>query len=100
MIPEQPVRDIMQRTMMNLELIEAQPRDPRTGSFKVTQLVNSFLGALAHPWERHRHRFNDLPLEAAYVEDWPRGFGHRNHPETPVRTLGTLLRHVCNALAH
>jgi hypothetical protein len=100
MNPEQPVRDIMQRTMMNLEFIEAQPRDPRTGPFEVTQLVNSFLGALAHPWERHRDRFNDLPLEAAYAEGWPRGFDHQTHPETPVRSLGDLLRHVRNALAH
>ena len=35
MNPEQPVRDIMQRTMMNLEFIEAQPRDPRTGHSKL-----------------------------------------------------------------
>jgi hypothetical protein len=56
MNPEQPVRDIMQWTMMNLEFIEAQPRDPRTGPFEVTQLVNSFLGALAHPWIRRLPR--------------------------------------------
>ena len=28
MNPEQPVRDIMQRTMMETEFIEAQPRIP------------------------------------------------------------------------
>ena len=85
---------------MNLAFIEAQPRDPQTGPFEVTQLVNSFLGALAHPWEQHRRHFNSLSLSKAYAEGWPSGFDHRTHPKTPVTTLGELLRHVRNAVAH
>lgn len=55
-----PVRTIMDRTMSNLKLVqrlhkEAVERGDQVdelGPFEVTQLVNSFSGALAHPWER------------------------------------------------
>jgi hypothetical protein len=48
MMPHEPVLDIMRRTMRNLAFIGQRVSigDP----FEVTQLINSFLGALAHPW--------------------------------------------------
>jgi hypothetical protein len=49
MMPHEPLRDVMHRTMHNLKFIEAQ-KTPH-GPYEVTQLLNSFLGALAHPWE-------------------------------------------------
>jgi hypothetical protein len=49
MMPYEPVLDIMRRTMANLEFVEEHKSD--IGPFEVTQLLNSFLGALAHPWE-------------------------------------------------
>ena len=52
MNPEDPVRDVMRRTMFNLRFIEEHQE--QNGPFEVTQLVNSFLGALAHPWEHFR----------------------------------------------
>ncbi|MCI0632058.1 MAG: hypothetical protein L0Y44_15540 [Phycisphaerales bacterium] len=39
MNPEDPVRDIMRRTMFNLRLIEQQATT--NGPYEVTQLVNS-----------------------------------------------------------
>ena len=46
-----PFRDIMQRTMANLKFVEQHQK--RDGPFEVTQLVNSFLSVLVHPWENH-----------------------------------------------
>ena len=51
MMPHEPTRDMMRRTMKNLEFIESHAKI--YGLFEVTQLVNSFLSALAHPWEVH-----------------------------------------------
>jgi hypothetical protein len=41
--------------MQNLKFIEEHKR--RDGPYEVTQLLNSFLGALAFPWEEYRHEF-------------------------------------------
>ncbi len=49
MMPNEPLRDVMRRTMKNLEFVERSATP--TGPFEVTQLINSFIGALAHPWE-------------------------------------------------
>ena len=47
MPPTEPIRDVVRRTMANLQFIEGHAS--ARGSYEVTQLVNSFLGALAHP---------------------------------------------------
>lgn len=52
MNPPKPVYDVMRRTMHNLRFIEAYKK--QNGPYEVTQLVNSFLGALAHPWEKNK----------------------------------------------
>jgi hypothetical protein len=54
-MPEEQFRELMHRTMQNLRIIdrlaeESPGAHPR--AFEVTQLVNSFLGALAMPRER------------------------------------------------
>jgi HEPN pEK499 p136 len=58
-LPAQTLPEIMRRTLKNLDMMY-EIRDQRLesginvdheGPFEVTQLVNSFLGALAHPWE-------------------------------------------------
>jgi hypothetical protein len=46
-MPIEPVRDIMRRTMQNLKFVEGHRG--ANGPYEVTQLLNSFLGALAHP---------------------------------------------------
>jgi hypothetical protein len=66
MMPTEPLRDIMRRTIANLEFIERKATP--SGPFEVTQLVNSYLGALAHPWERLRVELNEMPLGSA---GWP-----------------------------
>ena len=35
------------------------------GPFEVTQLINSFLGALAHPWESLKSELNEITIDEA-----------------------------------
>ena len=67
MMPNEPLRDVMRRTMKNLEFVERSATP--TGPFEVTQLINSFIGALAHPWEQLKAELNDMPLSDA--AGWP-----------------------------
>jgi len=97
MIPQEPVFDVMRRTMVNLKYIE----DGKTedGPYEVTQLVNSFLGALAHPWEKFRQNLKLLSIAEAEDEGWPhivKGSPNDQDPEN----LGELIRLIRNGLAH
>jgi hypothetical protein len=65
-MPHEPIRDIMHRTMNNLEFIEAHAA--ADGPYEVTQLINSFLGALAHPWETYRDDLPTISLAAAHSQ--------------------------------
>ncbi|GCE81998.1 HEPN family nuclease [Komagataeibacter diospyri] len=49
-IPSDPLLDIIRRSIANLEFIEANYEIH--GLYEVTQLVNTFLGALIHPFEK------------------------------------------------
>ena len=69
MMPLEPVRDIMRRTMANLEFVEA--RADKDGPYEVTQLLNSLLGSIAHPWEHFRAELNQLPPSEAAARGWP-----------------------------
>jgi hypothetical protein len=80
--------------MANLEYIESAAK--ATGPFEVTQLINSFLAALAHPWERLRHELNEMPLGMA---GWPVSRKERASDDDP-KSLRDLVRCIRNALAH
>jgi hypothetical protein len=97
MMPHEPVRDIMRRTMKNLEFIEA--RATADGPYEVTQLINSFLGALAHPWESLRADLNAMPLSEAVARGWPNIAKERENDVEP-RSLGNLVRFMRNGVAH
>jgi hypothetical protein len=96
-MPTEPVRDIMRRTMKNLEFVEDHAGV--NGPYEVTQLLNSFLGALAHPWESLRADFDVMPISEALDQGWPRIAKERPGDCEP-ESLGTLLRFMRNALAH
>ncbi len=98
---ERPVRDMMLRTMKNLAFIEqhANADEKQTDVFEVTQLVNSFLAALAHPWEIHREALDQMGIQTAVNDGWPRLPVECDARYTP-KNLGDLLRRVRNALAH
>jgi hypothetical protein len=97
MMPHEPVRDIMRRTMKNLEFVEAHKG--ADGPYEVTQLINCFLGALAHPWETYRDDLTAKPLAVADVAGWPAIAKERPNDHEPD-SLGDLVRLMRNALAH
>ncbi|MFN8472269.1 MAG: HEPN family nuclease [Anaerolineae bacterium] len=92
-----PVPEIMYRTMYNLSFIERHSTDD--GPYEVTQLVNSFLGALAYPWEKYKPALKDKSLEEAAAVGWPTVQKERDTDEEP-ESVGDLLRLVRNAIAH
>jgi hypothetical protein len=69
MPPTEPIRDVVRRTMANLQFIEGHAS--ARGSYEVTQLVNSFLGALAHPYEASKPSLMALPTSEAAQRGWP-----------------------------
>jgi len=85
-----------ERTRKNLEAIEkayAEGKDVHV----VTQLSISLLGLLVFPWEKlFAEHVKKLRLDALVREGWPRW-------EISVgtcKTLGVLVRHLRNAIAH
>jgi hypothetical protein len=95
--PTEPIRDIMRRTMVNLAFIEQSARSD--GPYEVTQLVNSFLGALAHPWEVMQDDLKSLPLAEATRRGWPALAKERSTDRDPT-SLGDLVRLMRNGFAH
>lgn len=96
-MPIRPVFDIMRRTLANLEFIELHRSDK--GPYEVTQLINSFLGALAHPLENFSDSLNRLSLDEAETYGWPRIKKERPTDNDP-RSAGELIRFLRNAMAH
>lgn len=97
MMPSDPVRDIMRRTMANLEFVEAKAT--LEGPYETTQLINSFLGALAHPWEAMRPQLEEMTLTEAEGRGWPDIKKEREQDRDPAN-LGDLIRLMRNGLAH
>ncbi len=97
MMPHEPVLDIMRRTMHNLAFIEA--RTSVTGPFEVTQLINSFIGAMAHPWEQLKSELMSIPITEATKQGWPSIHDKGPAFEQPS-SLGDLIRLFRNAIAH
>lgn len=97
MMPHEPVRDVMRRTMHNLKFVK--DRASATGPYEVTQLLNSFLGALAHPWEKYRPDLMAISLIAAQADGWP---NIRKELPTDIdpSSLGKLVGLMRNAIAH
>jgi HEPN pEK499 p136 len=83
--------------MQNLLFIE-EHKTPN-GPFEVTQLLNSFLGALAHPWEAYQNELCAKRLVEAAMLGWPNIAKERPRDRDP-ETLGDLVRLMRNAIAH
>lgn len=97
MMPHDRVRDLLRNTMFNLEYIEE--RAGIDGPYEVTQLVNSFLAGLAHPWEEYKQGLKQKSIEDAIREGWPELRKERADDVDPEH-LGDLLRLVRNSFAH
>ena len=99
---------IAQRTRKNLMLVR-QAQETKDGQYDfhlVTHLLNSLLGLVVHPIERHpKHSLWKVELEDL-GEEWPtwnklldeRGGAGQTWTET--QTLGRLVIHLRNAAAH
>jgi hypothetical protein len=97
MMPHERIRDLMRRTMFNLHVIDAQAT--KEGPYEVTQLVNSFLAALAHPWEEYKQDLHKRSIPDAIATGWPELAKEQASDDEP-ESLGDLLRLVRNAFAH
>lgn len=95
MMPHEPVRDIMRRTVFNLEFVERHAG--AHGPFEVTQLINSFMGALAHPWECYREDLKSLRPDA--MVEWPMPTKERPTEHDPD-SVGDVVRLLRNGIVH
>lgn len=96
-MPTQPLLEIMRRSMANLAFVEA--RATPDGPYEVTQLINTFLGALAHPFEAMRDDLMVLPLTQAVALGWP-AINREDASDREPASLGDLIRLMRNAMAH
>jgi hypothetical protein len=98
MMPQEPVRDIMRRTIANLEFVEAYAT--LNGPYRTTQLLNSLLGALAYPWEQfYDHPAMKLSVAEAIEQGWPKVNKERAGDLEPDH-LSDLVRLLRNGIAH
>ena len=88
---------MMRRSMANLAFVEA--RAGPEGPYEVTQLINTFLGALAHPFEAMRDDLMSLSFAEAAALGWPKIDRERPTDSEP-ESLGALIRLLRNGLAH
>lgn len=100
---EQPALLLMYRTIQNLEFIDRH--ESHGGPFEVTQLINSFLAVVAHPWDQ---LLDQRKLEQVKLES--REFKECKFPRVPrlpvegkpatVDDAYQLLRVLRNGIAH
>ena len=95
--PHNPLLDMMDRTVANLEFVERHAT--ANGPYEVTQLVNSFLGALAHPWETFQPSFNSISISDAEKSGWP-SIRKELPTDRDPQSLGDLIRLIRNGVAH
>jgi hypothetical protein len=88
--------EFAERTRRNLEYIE-RAFDDGADVHVVTQLATSLLGLIVFPWEKHFVKQVDaLKLDDLVSEGWPRWKVSKG----TCNTLGDLVRHLRNAVAH
>lgn len=118
---EQPVLALMYRTMHNLEFIEAHKRDDgpiefiearKSGDdrpFEVTQLINSFLAIVAHPWDQLLDKGklkanvqSEIVLDCRFptVPALPLPEQLKKAKPAQAESIGGLLRVIRNGVAH
>ena len=97
MMPKDRIRDPMRNTMTNLRFVEEHAESD--GLYEVTQLINSFLAALAHPWEEYKDQLNEMSIQEAVKEGWPKLKKERASDKNP-KNLGDLIKLVRNGFAH
>lgn len=100
--PDEKLNEVMRRTMFNLRYVKS--RAAMDGPFEVVQLVNSFSGAMVHPWENMR-RLDALGLKTksmreALDEGWPILEKELPTEDKDPANYGQMLQWIRNGIAH
>lgn len=90
------IADFAQRTLRNLDRVQAQASSGDEGVYPVTQLWNSLLGLIVLPRERDLRRIPRIPMTELWSQGWPRLTAHG--PEH--RSLRDLVNDLRRAVAH
>jgi HEPN pEK499 p136 len=100
---DQPVLLLIDRTLQNLEFIDRHKR--QDGPFEVTQLINSFLTVIAHPWAQllDQNKLKQVKLESKVFREceFPefRSLTITGEP-AEIESVYDLLRVLRNGMAH
>ena len=90
------IADFAKRTLVNLDLIQAQANASQRNAYEVTQLWNSLLGLIVAPQQRDLDRIPSRTLEQLRAEGWPLNFnGNLGEPN-----LKGLMGKLRNAITH
>ncbi|MFO0788063.1 MAG: HEPN family nuclease [Pirellulales bacterium] len=93
------IRDFAERTLKNLEAIEAAVKtDPDADVYEVTQLINSMLGLLVFPKERFFKYIPPIPLEDVRASGWPIPRMERSYRRP--KDLRKLVNCLRNGISH
>jgi hypothetical protein len=94
--------EFARRARHNLEFIEgAAARDPDADVHVVTQLALTLLGVIVFPKEKlFLGEVERRELASLAAAGWPDWTINRDDPTRPTVTLGNLLTHLRNAVAH
>lgn len=94
--------EVMRRTMCNLQFVRKHAAEG--GPFEVVQLLNSFTGAMVHPWEAINSsdplHLKKLSLEEARRRDWPVLEIEISGQDTEPACYWQMLHWTRHAIAH
>jgi hypothetical protein len=98
---DEKLRRVMERTMFNLRFVHERRAD--SGPYEVVQLVNSFSGAMVHPWEVLKEPdslgLKNVSLAEARLRGWP--VLNKRHPsDAEPANYHKMLQWIRNAFAH
>lgn len=99
---DEKLQEVMRRTMCNLRFIKEHAA--RGGPFEVVQLVNSFAGAMVHPWENMKRLdslgLRWLSLAQARERGWPVLEKEPGNNYQDPANYGQMLQWIRNGFAH
>ena len=97
-ISRNTVEGFIRRTRHNLEAVESKYEKQGEGHV-VTQLANSLLGIVVYPWEHQGlDHLKSIEMSEIGLEGWPDQIMKLGKDKTA--TLGDLIHHLRNAVAH
>lgn len=94
--------DFIQRTQINLSFIEemAKREENENRLFEVGQLINSLVGLLIFPKEKHFDKIPKTYYENLLQDGWPKIEINWHRTDKNQKHLKTLIRMLRNSVAH